>query len=111
MRRWLPVLAVVALAACGSDPAAKPTPAAWCGLDLGATAAQARAAMGTPAEDHTGSHRVAGFQPQLAWRSGPYAYTMFFNPVGHAQSLQVDDTALSAAERAAFPCALDRSVP
>lgn len=109
MTRW-PLALVVVLASCGS-PAKHATPAAWCALNVGATAATARAALGAPTEDFTGSHRRAGFAPQMVWRQGPYEYAMFFNPVGHAQSLQVNDVALSQAERAAFPCALSRSVP
>ena len=75
------------------------------------TASQARAIMGDPAEDFTGARRVAGFEPQFVWRQGPYEFTTFFNAVGRVRSLQVNDLSLSAAQRKALPCPLNRSVP
>lgn len=109
------ILAVLALASCGgAGPAvrqATPTgpdaatvsqwPAKWCGdVHAGQDRADIVATMGTPTETYADQDQWDGFG---------YHFTAFYDENGTARQLDVNDIAMSAAQKAKIACDASRS--
>jgi hypothetical protein len=87
-----------------SAQTAQAWPAKWCKASVGMTSAQLHAVMGSPTDE-----TLTGTSPQASWSAYEYQFNAFYGADGTVRQLDINDSQLSAREKASLGCATTRT--